>query len=307
MAGQPPCEAVSWNEFDGDQKGIRRGQPPCEAVSWNVAVSFHFSRIWCQPPCEAVSWNDYKYRQGEVLAVSLLVRLWVEISRNTTEETKRSGQPPCEAVSWNIALSVSKQDQISQPPCEAVSWNPMSASSFFPGFRQPPCEAVSWNFGVLWHFQSLNHVSLLVRLWVEIDFCTLLHRIRFRQPPCEAVSWNTFIWDMDARNTRQPPCEAVSWNEKSIPHVQIHPVSLLVRLWVEIWSPRYPELLASSSASLWGCELKYIRRICSNVRSESASLWGCELKYYNDNGTMKLAASASLWGCELKSENEENV
>ena len=33
------------------------------------------------------------------------------------------------------------------------------------------------------------------------------------------------------------------------------------------------------SASSWGCELKYVLRICSNSEPESASSWGCELKF----------------------------
>ena len=55
-------------------------------------------------------------------------------------------------------------------------------------------------------------------------------------------------------------------------------VSLLVRLWVEIFV--LPQSWnAFLSASLWGCELKYTREIYYDNDGLSASLWGCELKF----------------------------
>ena len=77
------------------------GQPPCEAVSWNdISVLFLFFdsvsllvRLWVemhdkpklsesqgsQPPCEAVSWNAKAITKAQNDNVSLLVRLWVEM------------------------------------------------------------------------------------------------------------------------------------------------------------------------------------------------------------------------------------
>ena len=100
-------------------------------------------------------------------------------------------------------------------------------------------------------------VSLLVRLWVEIHcICRRFHRI-WSQPPCEAVSWNTIMIIARLLKSGQPPCEAVSWNvylSRYIKSIERQPpceavswnivlkerrfsygVSLLVRLWVEIW------------------------------------------------------------------------
>ena len=54
------------------------------------------------------------------------------------------------------------------------------------------------------------------------------------------------------------------------------------------------------SASLWGCELKYVGYICRCLINRSASLWGCELKSLSDSKKIVLNPSASLWGCELK-------
>ena len=76
------------------------------------------------------------------------------------------------------------------------------------------------------------------------------------QPPCEAVSWNAICIPILFLIFRQPPCEAVSWNSKIIICV----------------------LQVIQSASLWGCELKWIWLWIRTGSCRSASLWGCELK-----------------------------
>ena len=121
-----------------------------------------------------------------------------------------------------------------------------------------------------------------------------------RQPPCEAVSWNSKSVGILLWTSCQPPCEAVSWNRLG----GVAGVS------------------ASGSASLWGCELKWLYQFNNKshkpvsllVRlwveihlliyiayfSRSASLWGCELKWYGRRNIICRQLSASLWGCELK-------
>ena len=123
-------------------------------------------------------------------------------------------------------------------------------------------------------------VSLLVRLWVEMlhvlrrDFqlpsaslwgCELKCFLRMGkqrlgqcQPPCEAVSWNTITGSKTMPTVGQPPCEAVSWNGIEIPE----------------------DKQADVSASLWGCELKFLLIVTTDFRYSSASLWGCELKCF---------------------------
>ena len=99
--GQPPCEAVNWNN-SADEKGNEYyRQPPCEAVNWNVGkVSATFTAV-CQPPCEAVNWN----------------------SHSSTYTNHDSRQPPCEAVNWNFFQARFVDPAWCQPPCEAVNWN----------------------------------------------------------------------------------------------------------------------------------------------------------------------------------------
>ena len=100
-------------------------------------------------------------------------------------------------------------------------------------------------------------VSLLVRLWVEITLNIPQASYSNSQPPCEAVSWNVMLanpklnelqsaslWGCELKYKiwkvnppccfSQPPCEAVSWNNLPIRLFHFLPVSLLVRLWVEI-------------------------------------------------------------------------
>ena len=146
------------------------------------------------------------------------------------------------------------------------------------------------------------------------------------------------------RSLCQPPCEAVSWNESRRAGAVHYDVSLLVRLWVEMWGICYRRQWVScqppceavswnvhipkqrvcwdTSASLWGCELKYKVYIKAEGEPKSASLWGCELKFVRvgvvewrnvvsllvrlwvemrkTNQQWGNHVSASLWGCELK-------
>ena len=123
-------------------------------------------------------------------AVSLLVRLWVEMlfwwpvalpvppsASSWGCELKyqspgcfflaKNRQPPREAVSWNNIVFSFSMSSAGQPPREAVSWNRLLSSLVLHSLCQPPREAVSWN---AWTFPVLTNcfVSLLVRLWVEI-------------------------------------------------------------------------------------------------------------------------------------------
>ena len=125
--------------------------------------------------------------------VSLLVRLWVEISRKRNH--------------WRTALSASL-----------------------------------WGCELKWIIQNTKEtgerVSLLVRLWVEISFPSYPGVIESSQPPCEAVSWNIYDFCYSFECLCQPPCETVSWNT------------------LDAYSAQYD----ASSASLWGCELKWFKR-----------------------------------------------
>ena len=136
------------------------------------------------------------------------------------------------------------------------------------------------------------------------------------------MSWNATLGAKKYVYRRQPPCEAVSWNSLNSSHWCWSPVSLLVRLWVEIYKSVGGVHCTKPSASLWGCELKWKQnqsrvsrqRVSLLVRLWveiqclthpvsliwSASLWGCELKWFPDRLSVYRPVSASLWGCELK-------
>ena len=120
----------------------------------------------CQPPREAVSWNVFNESSGIQTAVSLLVRLWVEIfylselvSRYSVSLLvrlwveivlvsahigARTGQPPREAVSWNYSICAYKYSYMSASSwgCELKYITEYCTCKFF---SQPPREAVSWN------------------------------------------------------------------------------------------------------------------------------------------------------------------
>ena len=195
------------------------------------------------------------YNPAFLALVSLLVRLWVEISGfpSGLKGGVRS------ASLWGCELKCSKK---------YLSIHIL---------RQPPCEAVSWNIAIVSIF-SIDTVSLLVRLWVEINnlikqlvpsLVSLLVRlwveIAIPALSCSArnVSLLVRLWVeisyfylIILRKLGQPPCEAVSWNNFYI--------SIRIAL--------------VTSASLWGCELKCIELVNTCGCFRSASLWGCELK-----------------------------
>ena len=122
---------------------------------------------------------------------------------------------------------------------------------------QPLREAVSWNNDgkIIGAFAVV--VSLFVRLWVEIHSCSIWRSRKSCQPLREAVSWNSQNPFNIRVNGRQPLREAVSWNEWYRAVLNQIIVSLFVRLWVEMRCQRSGNTPDSSSASSWGCELKY--------------------------------------------------
>ena len=171
--------------------------------------------------------------QGHPDDVSLLVRLWVEMSWAFSWGSVLSRQPPCEAVSWNVhhVLVHGLSDAVS---LLVRLWVEMP--SILP-------------------FGDAMSVSLLVRLWVEISTYGATGASAIRQPPCEAVSWNGII--SSDRSQRLVSLLVrlwveIDWDSRKSPHIA---VSLLVRLWVEIDPVSFQDL-GTTSASLWGCELK---------------------------------------------------
>ena len=121
---------------------------------------------------------------------------------------------------------------------------------------------------------------------------------------------------------RQPPCEAVSWNEIGESHKLNSPVSLLVRLWVEIiyhQTELFHEAV-SLLVRLWVEMSNTGRYDIINLVSLLVRLWvemsPCGQPYTPLNGQPPCEAvswnvrtswtfpggslSASLWGCELK-------
>ena len=101
------------------------------------------------------------------------------------------------------------------------------------GLSQPPCEAVSWNDFLIVVIYNHHIVSLLVRLWVEIQLSS--KHLKFAWVSLLVRLWVEIpYWS--------------GWNDNVL-------VSLLVRLWVEIRNRKRPTS-QMWSASLWGCELK---------------------------------------------------
>ena len=143
-----------------------------------------------------------------------------------------------------------------------------------------------------------------------------------RQPPCEAVSWNGHVNLRRISGISQPPCEAVSWNQDC----QYHTFHKSSQPPCEAVSWNFTSYRLKkcrpASASLWGCELKYLilalllfkhrQPPCEAVSWNNflSSLYDvkicqppCEAVSWNlqsNYNYMEHYMSASLWGCELK-------
>ena len=162
-----------------------------------------------------------------------------------------------------------------------------------------------------------------MRLWVEIHLLGNRCGGCCRQPPCEAVSWNYAVPVICCCCSSQPPCEAVSWNNIQLKYIDMSFVSLLVRLWVEMLTGKWPPVWRTSQppceAVSWNpLKPRAIRISCSQPPCEAVS-WNTiialkRLKAQNVSLLVRLwvemcftasvirsASSASLWGCELKS------
>ena len=145
-----------------------------------------------QPPCEAVSWNINEQLKDQLTDVSLLVRLWVEMSRRTLRRLLKS-------VSLLVRLwvEIGKNHKSNHSLLSASLWG---------------CELKLLS---LYFFDSCNRSASLwgcelkYRYWLKSESNS-------RQPPCEAVSWNIKIKRNEVTDISQPPCEAVSWNKSSI-------------------------------------------------------------------------------------------
>ena len=212
----------------------------------------------CQPPCEAVSWNKCVTCVFYFSFVSLLVRLWVEITfwKKHLEAGTSASLWGCE-LKYDKRLNVERGDTVSLLVRLWVEIFRHIITSTFPSVSllvRLWVEIIAFLTSAF-----LLPVSLLVRLWVEMRNLARSPELRSRQPPCEAVSWNvsficcTTSWRVSLlvrlwveilshltirhRPLCQPPCEAVSWNTRSIYLLTCRAVvSLLVRLWVEIAS-----------------------------------------------------------------------
>ena len=179
---------------------------------------------------------ELKFRDNfsihSVLVVSLLVRLWVEIT-----SPDRLYRAYVSASLWGCELKWSHIHLLSNYTPSASLWG---CELKYRAFRplpfltgQPPCEAVSWNASV--------------------------------SPSAPVIKPSASLWGCELKCTET--VIGCIWRL----------VSLLVRLWVEMFSLNL-EYSHFPSASLWGCELKLLEWLRQFKSDKSASLWGCELK-----------------------------
>ena len=255
--------------------------------------------------------------------VSLLVRLWVEIYKEENHGKKKEGQPPCEAVSWNLLSNLIRLilmvSLLVRLWVEMMDWEQdgdmiVSASlwgcelKFHPWLIRTGFIRVSllvrlwveitspdrlyrayvsaslWGCELKWsHIHLLSNYTPSASLWgCELKWVTAWARQRLkRQPPCEAVSWNNSAKFLASVRICQPPCEAVSWNIELFALCLFWPVSLLVRLWVEMQAFRRVHLSLSRQPPCEAVSWNVQKQLSAASGDLSASLWGCELKCFH--------------------------
>ena len=209
--------------------------------------------------------------------VSLLVRLWVEIIMFLPPYYMDYCQPPCEAVSWNEI----KVNEINGDYLSASLWGcelkfPVELADLHQ-LGQPPCEAVSWNCVDL---RNLPGSQMSASLWgCELKWCTLKIANLI---PASASLWG---------------CELKCHHTGSTGSVSL--VSLLVRLWVEIFLVSIPFsfLIVSLLVRLWVEILTSFFKYLVHGVSLLVRLW---VEMHRTDIAAEDGRSASLWGCELK-------
>ena len=125
--------------------GYNKGSSSLWGCELKTACS---SRQWIplrHPPCEDVSWKIAGELSDSLGKVILLVRMWVE-------KTKNIRQQYIAIVILLVRMWVEKLFDFSISNCNS---------------RHPPCEDVSWKFDTMNPEELQLAVILLVRMWVE--------------------------------------------------------------------------------------------------------------------------------------------
>ena len=147
-----------------------------------------------------------------------------------------------------------------------MSWNSRLITHTAANSCQPLREAVSWNFNrtpiFCWWEQSASSWGCELKyVWGKI------RKAGWGQPLREAVSWNAlgrhYSWKWSVSLFVRLWVEIV-YRLYRLRYIQ---VSLFVRLWVEIQNNRNMDTEHQSSASSWGCELKYRKQTENTPRS----------------------------------------
>ena len=137
-------------------------------------------------------------------------------------------------------------------------------------------EVVSWNILSCDEYRKYR-VGLSRGRELKYKYCTEREKTT-ESASHEVVSWNMTRFQEASKLCKSASHEAESWNEiYAVEDINAADVSFLEKLWVEITILSLMRSL-TSSASMWGRELKYIIDMKILCMEKSASLWGCELK-----------------------------
>ena len=267
-----------------------------EVVSWNVFVKSVFNIRYCRPLTR--SWveiltfflvlaayhvglsrgRELKYvdTREKARAISRpLTRSWVEIPELWLCFAA-SWSASHEVVSWNENGTVKSDEYDRSASHEVVSWNILSCDEYrkyrvgLSRGRELKSFCLAVCFMCYW-------VGLSRGRELKYKYCTEREKTT-ESASHEVVSWNMTLFQEASKLCKSASHEAESWNEiYAVEDINAADVSFLEKLWVEITILSLMRSL-TSSASMWGRELKYIIDMKILCMEKSASLWGCELK-----------------------------
>ena len=130
---------------------------------------------------------------GNVLWVTPLVGVWIEIGITITIALPLFRHSPCGSVDWNIATQKLVVNRDGHSPCGSVDWN---RQSLLDGRRRLVTPLVGVWIEIIFRIASPNGPSVtpLVGVWIEINgnHCWVWHGMG-RHSPCGSVDWNQHI------------------------------------------------------------------------------------------------------------------
>ena len=141
---------------------------PCGSVDWNNCRYKHrYKHRYSHSPCGSVDWNIVIPNKIQLVVVTPLAGVWIEIFVLLLQKMTCYSHSPCGSVDWNHCGLTEKKSAISHSPCGSVDWNTVATCQIFSWRSHSPCGSVDWNIYCITSL-SARAVTPLAGVWIEI-------------------------------------------------------------------------------------------------------------------------------------------